>query len=306
MKIISASLLTLFLLFNSFCFSQKEDTISSKKKTKFQIGLYLGSCLANKYTAKLYDGYGYDAEGKKNVFKNSSNMDQSSFMFRKIVMEYGGGYGQTDQIAIALGVNPGEWTFDESDMPLNMKYSPAFMVGTQMSFVATKKDALFINANVAKLSLNGNFTIVITTPSIGPQPPGYQNIKTFSITGSEQRMILQAGYRRIMGDDEVLNFFIEGGPTLNMTKYIRNQISINNLQIDLASYYTQNYYATYRAKYIRGIGLGAFAGLGANITANPNWTLQILYSPSYEKINIGESPKLRLQHAIGLRAFYNL
>ena len=292
-------LVSLLLFSGSLCFSQGETKKSKKKKSKLQTGVYLGACFPNKYTAALYDGYGYNADGLKNNFINS-------FMFQKVVMEYGGGYRQTDQVALALGVNHGEWTFDQTDMPLNMKYNPAFMIGAQFSFAATKKDALFLNANAAKLALNGNFTIVITTPPIGPQPPGYQNIQTFVITGSEQRFFFQAGYRRVLGDDEAFNFFIEGGPILNVTKYLRNQITINTLHLDLATYYSQAYYPTYRARYLNGLGLGAFAGLGLNMAASEDWTLQLLYSPSYEKINIGEAPTLKLQHSAGLRVFYTL
>lgn len=294
-----------FLLISALnCFAgttplSSDEEKKSTKKSNFRAGLFLGSYFPNKYTAELYDGYGYTAEGKKNDFLNS-------FMYRRIVLEYGGLSGQTDYVAQALGVNPGEWVFDKTDMPLDMKYNPAFSVGAAINFSISKKDVLLLNMNVSRLTLNGNFTIVITTPPIGPQPPGYQNIQTFGITGGEQRMLFQAGYRRMLGDDEIFNFFVEVGPAFNISKYLRNQANINNLHIDLANFYNQTYYPTYRAKYLNGLGLGAFGGLGLNISANQNWTIQLVYSPSYEKINIGEGPKFTLHHAAGLRAFYNL
>ncbi|MEK6616697.1 MAG: hypothetical protein AABZ32_11425 [Bacteroidota bacterium] len=303
-QIFTAFSLLVFLLFSTNCFSQTEDKSKIKKNKNgkgFHAGFYLGSYFAHKYTAKFYDGYGYDADGKKNDFLNS-------FMNKRINIDYGGGYGQPDRVALALGVNPGEWIFDQTDMPANMKYNPAFLIGLQMNFGITKKDQLLLNVNASKLMLSGNFTIVVINPLIGPQQPGYQNIKTFSITGGEQRLMFQLGYRRILGDtkESVLNFFIEGGATGNMTKFLRNQVTINNLQIDLSYYYTQSYFPTYRAKYLHGVGIGAFAGFGCNITANPKWNLQLLYSSSFEKINIGEDPRHTLQNAIGVRAFYNL
>lgn len=309
-----AKIISLFL-FLVLCplpllFSQDEEESTPQKNTKgakgFHMGISIGSLWANKYTASFYDGWGYDENGKRN------NDFISSFMYRRIVIDYGGGNGQPDQIAQALGVdptaNPKEWSFDQSDMPLNMKYTAAFMIGAQLNYGFTKKDAVLVNVNVCKLTLSGNFTIIVTNPLIGPQQPGYEDIKTFSITGGEQRLMLQLGYRRILGDTEesVVNFFIEGGATLNMTKYLRNQITINNFNIDLAYYYTQPNYPTYRARYLKGTGFGAFAGFGLTLTANPKWTLDLFYNPTYEKINLGEEPKLALQNAIGLRAFYNL
>ena len=75
--------------------SDNAPDINSKKK--FHIGLYVGSLFANKYTAGMYDGSGFDIDGNKNSFENS-------LMYQKIILQYGGGYGngQIDQIAQAL------------------------------------------------------------------------------------------------------------------------------------------------------------------------------------------------------------
>lgn len=303
MKLKFFLLLSFSLLIVTFTFSQDEEKTPRKNKGAkgFHAGLYLGSLFANKYTAKFYDGYGYDENAAKNNFMNS-------FMNRRINYDYGGGNGQTDQVAQALGVQHGEWTFDETDMPTKMKYHPAVLVGLQIDYGFTKNDALVVNVNASKLSLGGSFTIVVINPQIGPTQPGYEDIRTFAITGAEQRLMVQLGYRRILGNtnESPLNCFIEAGAALNMTKYVRNQAVINSLPVDLSFYYTQPYYPTYRASYLQGSGVGAFAGFGINLEANAKWTLQLLYSPSMEKINIGEAPKFSLQHSAGIRAFYTL
>ncbi|MBI3501362.1 MAG: hypothetical protein HY063_06165 [Bacteroidetes bacterium] len=284
-------------------FSQDEEEQKPFRNLKgakgFHAGIYLGSLFANKNTSNLYDGWGYDENGKRNDFLNS-------FMYRRIVNDFGGGNGLTDQVAAALGVDHTGWTFDQTDMPINMKYNSAFMFGFQMNFGFTKKDVLIVNVNASKLSLSGNFSIQLTNPQVGYSQPNYENLKTFSIAGGEQRLIIQAGYRRILGENSSMNFFVEGGPLINYTKYIKNQIAINNLVIDLSFYYMQPYFATYHASYLRGTGLGTFTGFGLNIAASEKWTLQLLYNPSLEKINIGENPKLALQHSAGARIFYNL
>jgi hypothetical protein len=274
------------------------DTPSKSKSKGFHFGFIVGSLFANKYTASLYDGYGLDADGFKNDFSNSA-------MNRKINWEYGGGNGQPDRIAVALGVNHSDWTFDETDMPINMHYTPAIFVGLQTRYCFNNKDALLLNANGTKLTANGDFTITTTAPTVGTtQYP--QNIKTFPIIGGEQRLDLQMGYQRIMGDNDKLNFFMEGGLTFTMVKFNRNIIQINNLAIDLSTYYNYQGYVEYRAKNLTGVSFGAFAGMGLNLSISPKWIIQLVYNPAFEKINIGVDPAYKLQHALGLRAYYNL
>src|ERR1044072_765972 len=99
------SLLLLLLLVKPVLAQDNTEESNTGKplKTKgLNLGLYLGTYFANKYTATLYDGYGFDVDGNRNSFENS-------FMYNKIILEYGGGYGQPDLIAQALGVQHGEW-----------------------------------------------------------------------------------------------------------------------------------------------------------------------------------------------------
>lgn len=274
------------------------DTITKKG---LRLGLYVGSYFANKYTAGMYDGYGFDIDGHKNNWENS-------LMNQKINMEYGGyGYaGQEDQIAKELNVDYHTWSFDASDMPTNMRYSPAFAVGLNCIYSVDEKNSILLNIDAIKLKIGGNFTI-IKPYQTGTSVIGDDRIKTFSIVGGEQRMLFQFGYQRIFGDNEKINFFAEGGLHLTLTKFDKNEILINNLKIDLLSYYNQTVYSSALLfKKPIGTGWGVFAGCGANITINPKFTIQLLYSPTYEKINIGINPRLKFQNAIGLRAYYNL
>jgi len=39
---------------------------------------------------------------------------------------------------------------------------------------------------------------------------------------------------------------------------------------------------------------------------NSQFTMQLLYSPSHEKINIGNKPTLKLQNSIGVRFYYKI
>lgn len=270
-----------------------------KSRKGFHIGLYVGSLFANKYTAGMYDGYGFDIDGNKNSFENS-------FMYQKIILQYGGGYGsgQPDMIAQELNVDQGTWTFDESDMPLTMRYSPAFLSGLQCRYSVDENNAILLNVNAAKLNINGSFNIT-TIPTSGSTQIN-NSIRTFAIKGTEQRLMFQFGYNRIIGSNDKLNFYVEGGLNATLTKFDKNIIQINNLTIDLTSYYNQAVYPppTLTKKPV-GMGFGAFAGFGINLSMGSKWAIQIGYNPSYERINIGPNPRLKMQHSFGLRAYRN-
>lgn len=290
----------LFLLFAVNVRSQEDNTERETvplKSKGLHLALYVGSYFANKHTAGLYDGYGFDADKKKNSFENS-------FMYHKIVLEYGGGYpGQQDLIAQALGVQHGEWSFSESDMPINMRYSPAFLIGLQGRYSVDNNNAILLNVNASQLNITGNFTIV-TTPQTNFTQVN-RNIHTFAIKGVEQRLMFQLGYQRLFGKNEKINLLAEGGLHITMAKFDQNVILINELLIDLTTYYYQPGYSTYLVQKPIGVGFGAFAGVGVNFNMNEKARIQFVYNPSYEGINMGEDPKLKLQHAVGLRMSYN-
>lgn len=304
MKIYSVKLLVvLFLLPAIHCFAQDgdegdEERVPQNFKKKFHAGMLIGSYFANKYSASMYDGYGRDFDGKRNTFENSN-------MYQKIVREYGGGYGGEDYIATALGVGHDDWSFTEDDMPINMRYKTSFIVGLNCKYTADKKNAIVFNLNAAKLTVGGNFTIT-TRPSSGATQIN-TSIKTFEIKGIEQRLQIQMGYQRILGNNETFNFFVEGGLNVTIAKFDKNLIQINNLQIDLVQYYNQaGYPVNYPANKTTGVGYGAFGGFGVNLSTLTKWTLQLVYSPTFENINIGINPRLKMQNGVGLRAYYML
>jgi len=298
------SIIGLFLFFTSSVFAQgndstdvddnKTDTINLKG---FHLGLQAGVIFANKYTTNLYDGYGLDVNGNRNTFLNS-------FLYQQIVNNYGGGNGRTDQIAMALKVNPGQWSFDESCMPVNLKYNINLLVGLNTRYCFDNKNAIIFNANATKLTVNGNLIFIhLPTNSSGYQ--GATNVQTFTITGGEERLMTQLGFQRVLGDNDKFNFFVEGGIDLTLAKFMKNQAIINNLIIDLTPAYTLPGYGGVRQHNLIGVGLGGFAGAGINLALSSKYTIQLLYNPSFDKINIGAAPKYTLQQSIGFRAYYN-
>ena len=298
--------LVLFVLFSNVCLAQDDDAEKPefvRKDKGFHIGVYVGAYFANKYTASLYDGYGYDYTFTKNDFAHS-------WINIKINQQYGAGgafAGQTDQIANALGVQHGQWYFDESCMPKpgSLKYNVSPLVGIQTRYCFDNFSSIIANVSGTKLTVSGAFQLVVNNPSAQSTVPGAVNYKTFSLVGGEQRMLIQVGYQRIVGNDSKLNFLWEVGPIITLAKFEKNLININGLVIPLTTFTDPYNINSYNARNLTGIGFGAFAGLGVNISINPKWTVQFVYNPSYENIKLGPVQGLKLQNAVGFRGYYN-
>lgn len=309
---------SVFLLQIIFCFlaldfqaqdaeTNYEDSIHQPSIQKgFHAGLYVGAFWANKNTAYLYDGYGFDENGQRNTFANS-------ILYNQIVNVYGGGYGGADLIAQLLNVAHTDWHFSETDMPINLKYTTTYLVGLNTRYQIHKKASITLNINATKLIVNGKFTISSASTSNGFQ--NQAKLNQFTITGAEQRLMFQLGYQRIIGNHDKLNLMVEGGLNIILSKAQKNQAflnssnpnnSQNNISIDLMSVYNRAPYNYYSAKYLIGAGIGVFAGIGLHLTINPKYTVQLLYSPSFDRISLGYNPTFKLQHGFGLRIYYNM
>jgi hypothetical protein len=310
-------LIVFFLSFFSNVKAQENDventdtnTVQRVYKTKgFHAGLYVGAFWANRNTAYIYDGYGFDINGQRNTFANS-------ILYNQIVNVYGGANGGVDYIAQLLNVNHSDWNFTEQDMPINLKYTTTYLVGLNTRYQINKKASITLNINGSKLVVNGKFTIRSANSSNGLNnaTSSQSKLNQFTIIGAEQRLMFQLGYQRVIGNNEKLNFMIEGGLNVILSKAQKNQAVLNadvnsgqnNITIDLMNLYNQPPYNYYSAKYLVGGGIGAFGGIGIHLTINPKYTVQLLYNPSYDRISLGYNPKFKLQHGVGLRFYYNL
>jgi len=280
--------------------------VSSSPHKGFHAGLFIGGFWANAQTAYLYDGYGFDEYGQRNSFNNS-------ILYNQIVNVYGN--GNNDLIAQLLNVNHTDWQFTQSDMPVNLRYTTTYLVGFNTRYQLDRKQNIMININGTKLAVNGKFTITTTNNSGGYQTPGAASrVNQFTIVGAEQRLMFQFGYQHILGKNEKINVVLEGGFNIIMSKAQKNQALLMsdqnngayNLAIDLMSVYNTPPYNYYSARYLIGVGIGAFGGVGLNFNLNPRYSVQLMYTPSYDRIALGYAPEFKMQHGCGLRVYYNL
>lgn len=273
----------------------------------FFAGIYVGALFADKYSTHLYDGYGFERDGTKITDFTRS------WMYQSLLETYGKlAVGRPDRIAQELNVGPGEYEFNASDMPVNLTYNIAFSFGLHGRYHFDNRNALLFNINFSKLVVNGQFTIEKTnsTPISDPSDPGAINysdkIQTFGIRGEEQRVMLQAGYQRILGKGQLLNPLIELGVDLTFSKFDGNKAEVNSLVMDLEMNYDRFGNLSQEARNLTGVGVGAFGGLGLQLELGGKWTMQLVYDAVFQKIALGNDTKHRFHHNIGLRAIYNI
>lgn len=270
------------------------------------VGLFVGTYFANNHTASLYDGYGYDINGQRNNFA-------TSVLRNEIENIYGGRNGGIDQIAQLLNVNTQDWSFNETGMPINLRYRPTYIVGLNLRYLFDKKQAFTLNINGTRLTSTGAF-VINSTGSVGtstnPAVSNNNRQNQFAIIGGEQRLLIQFGYQRYFGNNQKINFFAETGFAIVMAKLEKNMAILNynnnTLVIDLMNVYNQDRYFYLKAQYFTGVNIGAYAGLGINMKFNPKYTVQLVYQPSYDRVPLGDNPLFKFNHSLGLRIFFNL
>ena len=302
-KILLSAICFQSLIFQSvFAQDETEETeeVSYKGAEGFHLGFYIGGLWANKNSTYIYDGYGYDPYGIKYDYYRS-------YMYRKIVYENDpDSSGYIDLIGPELGVvNHEDWRFSEELMPTNLKYETSYLLGIALNYGFDKKQSIIFNFNFSKLKMLGNFTLQTRNTSFN-QPLEEWTNHQFAVSGIEQRLFIQLGYSRILGNHEKANFVIEAGLSVNNASVREHAAHINNLDIDL-TYFDDNLHGLSNTFYTHynGWGYGAFAGMGLNLTFNPKYTLQVLYTPSFERMKNGPEPVTGMQNAVGLRAYYN-
>src|SRR5690606_20476047 len=182
------------------------------------VGLNLGFYFANKNTARIYNGCGYQRDGL--IISNFSQ----SWLNQAI----NGNIETQRRTTEAMEVDPGEWEFSEYDMPVNMTYRPSFMFGIHLRYMFNSDFGVFTEINGTFPVTVGQFTILDKRTS---NNPGEMRRK-FIIRGEEQRMFINVGLHRVMGrkaaeqkgkTPTILPYF-DLGATVTFAKFQENLI----------------------------------------------------------------------------------
>ncbi len=246
-----------------------EDTLRG-----FSFGLNLGGYFASAETANFYNGTcpinGYINEAAQmRCYTIVDRLDRSVFI--------------QDGSYITNFYNATDYVFPNDTYPTNMRYNPAMYVGLQLKYNFNRYAAVVMNVNALKLNATGQFTMRFLGT---PQPLNAQgDIRLFSITGSEQRMNLNLGFRQgwMMGDFS--NFYLQFGGSMLATKWSNNQVNVAERSFDLI---TSAPFAGQTAVAVQaqaGLGFGGFAATGVEFWLG-KYSFDIGFGLSRDKVKI--------------------
>lgn len=266
------------------------------------VGLNLGFYLANKKTAIMYAGYGYNRDGT--LINN----------FRETWLNNAIQEGNINPKRTNEAMENRSWKFDETDMPGEMTYRPSFMFGGHIRYMINSDFGFFLEGNGTFPVTVGQFTIQMTETTAHPG----ERYWTFSIRGEEQRFMINLGLHRVMGrkaaeyegrEPTILPYFDMGGTVL-FTKFEENLIDLGehvinyNRIVDLTQFYNQQGQYLYGANVLTGVGFGGFAALGIQVTLGRKFTIDMGYVANLQQVKLGQLSELGFQHQFLIRAIY--
>ena len=258
----------------SHVYMYDEDEPAGDSLRGFSYGLNLGGYFASAKTANFYNGTcpieGFVNEAAQiRCFTIVDRLDRNVFI--------------QDGSYITNFYNATDYVFPYDTYPTNMKYNPAMYVGLQLKYNFSRYSAVFLNVNALKLNAAGQFSMRFLGT---PQPLNAQgDIRLFAITGSEQRMNLNLGFRQgwMMGDFS--NFYLQFGGSMLATKWTKNQIYVAERSFDLMTNVPFAGQTAVTAQAQAGLGFGGFAGTGVEFWLG-KYSFDVGFVLSRDKVKI--------------------
>lgn len=187
------------------------------------------------------------------------------------------------------------YDFELHQLPADMAYSPAIMVGIFGGLHFTNRTALFGSANFTRLSAQDQFTLKLKRPSFIEG----DNIKAYSVYGREERSEIMIGLRHTYhGSDGFLHPYFELGGSMTGTRIRQNRIQIEGNTISIRRP-TDTYYNVRDD----GIGFGAYGGGGVRMEVGDSYAFDLGFNSNYTKINVGDNSNYHLQFTFFVRLY---
>ncbi|MFN8863517.1 MAG: hypothetical protein ACK5W1_04325 [Flavobacteriales bacterium] len=237
----------------------------------FSIGLNIGAYFASKKTGNFYNG-----TCPVTLEENPNGVQCYSIAERIALLTPFERNELLQQFDNAVSV---EVPFDS--YPQNMRYNPAFMVGMQIKYNFNRDNSIVFNVNSMRLRAVDVFTLrFIGTPI---QQNAQQDIRTFQITGSEQRFNFSLGYRMGAEINPMTNWYLQPGVSMLGTQFEKNEIFIGDRTYELFIG-AQNPQQILPYQPRTDIGFGGYLSTGFEFFIKEKYSFDISFGFSRDKV----------------------
>jgi hypothetical protein len=252
---------------------------TAERAIRLDYGLNIGAYMGDKSTANYYNGSGqYTGVGNQGTLERiigpSNNLN-----YPRIRQDLG-------------------YDYEIHDLPTAMRYNPAMMVGLFATLHLGERMAVIVESNFVSLKTQDQFTIELARHS---DIEG-DNIERHAISGTEERIDIRIGLKyTFVSKRSYVHPFVETGFIATDTKAKSNTARIGNS--------TYNIYFSGTSQYVPerdfGMGVGAYATMGAALNVSDNFSFDIGFSSHYNKINLGRFDDFGLQYSLFVRLKLN-
>lgn len=225
--------LVIFLFFAFEAFSQEE---KQERHSWWEYGINVGGFIPDNYSANFYNG-----DGDNDITRVLCN----------------------DRYDEEISAELGYYNYSLGGLPQNMKYSMELMPGLHVEYHRDSSMSYFVNFQYVKLQTSDVFRIDLKI-----QDETFDDYVLGDIYGSEERVYIDMGIRKIIPIDEKTSVYLMGGLNINNTTVEENKINIGRLTYSIKTNYRQDPtdpgYPELEYNFKQGgIGFGVLFGGGA-------------------------------------------
>lgn len=243
---------------------EQEDTIHG-----FSFGLNLGGYFASKKTANFYNGVG----------NTGTDIGQNEVRYYSIEEVLNLTLQNTQQIQTYY--NASGFTLPRDAYPSNMRYLPTLSIGFQLKYNFNRYSALIANMNGVRLKAVDQFTIQFF--GTGQQVNAQNDVQLFPITGKEQRININLGFRQGWYMNDIANFYVQLGGSMLGTRVegVSVYVAEQNYQLFIGAS-NPNQIQTFRPR--TDFGFGGYGALGFEFWFAKKLTADLSFGFSRDKM----------------------
>ncbi len=264
------------LLANYICAQDDEDDLLIDEEAEdpwqgWSVGINFGGYFASKKTGNFYNGtcgVGYlEDPNDVRCYSIAERLDPDFFLrdYQFItnyyeILDYEVPYGSNPQL---------------------MHYNPSVGVGINIKYLFNRYNAIVFNSNYSSVKAVDQFTLVFYG-GILPEN-GQLDTRLFQITGEEDRISTNLGYRAGIESNEYLNWYIQGGGAALFTTMLRNEIRVaeTNYQLFLGAS-NPNQIQNYNPR--TSVGLGGYLSVGFEFFLQDKYTFDISFGMQNDQV----------------------